>query len=244
MASKKRSVTPSSKIEKKEIVKKTVKKTDGIMLDVFDTKGNVSESISVSKEVFGAKVNETLITQAVRVYLANQRRGTVKTKTRGEVQGSTRKIYRQKGTGRARHGSVRAPIFVHGGIVFGPQPRDYSLKFPQKMKQKALFSALTTRVQNDGIKVISGLEKLSPKTKEMVDVLRKLKIYSKKDTVLLVIPSPTEKKEVVENITRASRNIAGISIIPVNQLNTYEVLRYTVLLFMKDTLGVFSQGTK
>src|SRR3989338_5152877 len=136
------------------------KKLDkGLVAKVFDTKGALKKTIDLPKEIFGVQENNILLAQAVRVYLANQRQGTVSTKTRGEVAGSTRKIYRQKGTGRARHGSIRAPIFVHGGLVFGPKPRDYSMKFPKKMRKAALASALSSKVNDAQVKVVDGLEK-------------------------------------------------------------------------------------
>ena len=206
-----------------------------LKIDVYDIKGKVVEAINLPKEVFGAKVNKSLIAQAVRVYLANQRRGSASTKTRGEVAGSTRKIYRQKGTGRARHGSLRAPIFVHGGIVFGPKPRDYSLKFPRKMKKAALFSALSAKVKDKEIKIIKGLEDLMPKTKLMADVLKKLELTNK---VLLVLPEKTE------NISRASRNIEGVSTTLADQLNTYEVLRNKMLLFTKKSIESLNKVSK
>src|SRR6185437_7247197 len=128
------------------VSQKEKSKVAPVSVDVVGIDGKVTGKIALPGEIFGEKLNKALLAQAVRVYLANQRQGNASTKTRGEVDGSTRKIYRQKGTGRARHGSVRAPIFVHGGIAHGPKPRDFSLTMPQKMKQKALFSALSTKL--------------------------------------------------------------------------------------------------
>ena len=142
--------TKNSKPETKKTQTRNVQKT-GLNIDVFDIKGKNVGSISLPESIFKAKVNPQVVAQAVRVYLANQRQGTSSTKTRGEVQGSTRKIYRQKGTGRARHGSIRAPIFVHGGVAFGPKPRDFSLKIPSKIKQQALFSAFSSKFSADEI---------------------------------------------------------------------------------------------
>src|SRR6266404_5428662 len=131
------------------VSKKTTEKAYAtVSVAVVGIDGKVSGKVSLPGEMFGEKVNKALLAQAVRVYLANQRQGNASTKTRGEVDGSTAKIYRQKGTGRARHGSKRAPIFVKGGIVFGPKPRDFSLSLPQKMKRKALFSALSAKVKD------------------------------------------------------------------------------------------------
>lgn len=213
-------------------------KKSAFAIDVFDTKGKVKEQMSLPKEIFGVEVNKKLLAQAVRVYLANQRSGAASTKTRGEVTGSTRKIYRQKGTGRARHGGIRAPIFVHGGIAHGPKPKDHSLKFPQKMKKLALFSALSFAYQKGGLKIVSGLEKLPPKTKSMVEVLTRLSLFAPKkglqNNILLV-----DTKEN-KNVSRAARNIYGMTITKATQLNTYEVLRHRTLLFAKDTINILA----
>lgn len=205
------------------------KKVKGIVTDVYNIKGKVVETIELPKEIFAAKINPQLVAQAVRVYLANQRTGTASTKTRGEVKGSSRKIYKQKGTGRARHGSIRAPIFVHGGIVFGPKPRDYSLKMPQKMRRAALFSALTEKYKNGQIKVVEGFEKITPKTKSAVEVLHNLG-FNKKKNILLVLPGK------VENIVRAARNIDGVDITMANQLNAHEVLLNRDMLFTQNSI--------
>ncbi len=212
-----------------------IRKEAGIKIDVFDTAGKIVESLELPSEIFGAKINALLMAQAVRIYLANQRRGTVSTKTRGEVHGSSRKIYRQKGTGRARHGSIRAPIFVHGGRVFGPKPRDYSLILPQKMKRAALFSALSEKVKNGELKVLAGLEKITPKTKEMVAVIRNLGVADKKKKILLVMPGE------VEEVKKAARNIEGVELTSANRLNTHDVLNNKTILLMKDAIGVVEQ---
>src|SRR5882724_11511103 len=160
---KKKTTEEKVKKEATDVVSKSDKKT--LALDVYGLDGKVAEKVTVPAAIFGEKVNKTLLAQAVRVYLANKRQGNASTKTRGEVDGSTRKIYRQKGTGKARHGSVRAPIFVHGGVVFGPKPRDFSLSLPKKMKRKALFSALSAKLQGKELIVVSSLETITPKTK-------------------------------------------------------------------------------
>jgi len=202
---------------------------------VLDLKGKVIESMNLPKEIFGAKINKVLLAQAVRVYLANQRKGTHSTKTRGEVEGSTAKIYRQKGTGRARHGSKRAPIFVKGGIVFGPKPRDYSLKLPKKMRRLALFSSLTAKKDEGKIIVLSGLEKIEAKTNKMVDVIKNLKLEEKNKKILLITPDTIN---AFENVYKAGRNLKGVSIISAKMLNTYEVLNAKTLLFMKASIEV------
>jgi large subunit ribosomal protein L4 len=201
-----------------------------VSVDVYGIDGKVSGKVSLPGAIFGERVNKELIAQAVRVYLANQRQGNASTKTRGEVDGSTRKIYRQKGTGRARHGGVRAPIFVKGGIVFGPKPRDYSLSLPKKMKRKALFSALSAKAKDSQVMVLSGVEKLDPKTKVFAEMLKKLGVADKKQKLLFVTTASAE------NVKRAGRNVPGVSFTVVNQLNTYEVLNTKNLVLLKDAV--------
>lgn len=215
-------------------------KSRGLTIDLYNTKGKVVDSIELPKEIFGAKVNNQLLAQAVRVYLANQRKGTATTKTRGEVSGSTRKIWRQKGTGRARHGSRKAPIFVHGGIAFGPHPRDFSLKMSKKMKKLALFSALSSKLKNKEIKAIAGLEKLTPKTKSMIEVINNLEVNEKKRNILMVLPR--KSKEEFGNIYRAGRNIEGMRIVNANTLNTYEVLNSRSILLMDKAIDTIKDA--
>lgn len=225
------------KVVKKEVVKELPKET-GLKLSVYNTLGKSTETLSLPKEIFGVEINKNLMTQAVRVYLANQRRGTVKTKSRGEVNISTRKIYKQKGTGRARHGAASAPIFVGGGVAFGPRQRDYSMKLSQKMKQRALFSSLSSKVKDGEIMLVSGLAKLEPKTQNMVSLLQKLQLKGKKNGVLLVTPRPTKD---FDNVVKSSRNIEGVSVTASNLLNTYEVLRARKILLMKESVDALKE---
>ena len=219
---------------KKQIAKKETKKTvrnasvSGLSVSVYNAKGLKSGTMTLPKEIFGADINERLLAQAVRVYLSNKRQGTVSTKTRGEVKGSSRKIYRQKGTGRARHGSIRAPIFVKGGLVFGPKPRDFGLSLPKKMKKAALFAALSAKLRDGEVKVVQGFEKLPPKTKNVAESLSKMGEYGRR--VLLVTPGNTE------NIVRAGKNIEDLEILPSNMLNAYKVLDSKSVIFMKDSI--------
>ncbi|QQG40926.1 MAG: 50S ribosomal protein L4 [Candidatus Levyibacteriota bacterium] len=207
-------------------------KSNKLIIDVLDIKSKVVDTVELPKEIFGVEENNNLLAQAVRVHLGNKRRGTVSTKTRGQVRGSTRKIYRQKGTGRARHGGIRAPIFVHGGIAHGPKQRDYSLSFPKKMKKQALFCALSSFYKQNGIKAIGGLQKVEPKTKIMAEVFKNLSLDAKnKKDVLFIIT-----KEL-ENVKRAARNLTNISILQTPQLNAYDVLRHDILLFSKESLA-------
>ncbi len=223
----------------KPIVEKVKKTIGGLTVDVYGITGKVVSKFSLPKEIFGAKVNDKLMAQAVRVYLANQRSGTASTKTRGEVHGTTKKAWRQKGTGRARHGSRKAPIFVHGGVAHGPRPHDFSLKMPQKMRKAALFSALTFKNQSGEIKIISGLEKIEPKTKFMADVVKKLDAVSKKKNILLI--TPDREKNGFENLYRASRNIEGLRILKADLINTYEILNTKAIFLMKDAVDAIEK---
>lgn len=216
---------------------KTSNITKRIHAKVFGKDGKVVGDVTLPGEIFGAKVNNELMAQAVRVYLANQRAGAAHTKTRGEVRGSTRKIYRQKGTGRARHGAITAPIFVGGGITFGPRTRDFSLRFPKKMKRLALFSALTLKHQGNQVVVTDGLP-LSGKTKEMQRALSGLNLTDKRgkaENVLLVIADTSP------SIPRATRNIAGVTLEQAYSINAYEVLKSKHVVFVKDAVEVLKK---
>ncbi len=241
--------TTAKKVVKKTIAKKpVVKKTEvkkelvkerGLKQSVYDTKGKVVSSISLSKEIFGAKINNQLMAQAVRVFLSNQRRGTVKTKSRGEVNKTTKKVYRQKGTGRARHGAMSAPIYVGGGVAFGPRPRDYSLSFPQKMKKASLFSALSAKLKDGEIKVLAGLEKIEPKTKLMANVIKNLGLEDKNKKLLLII---SDSIKDIESVRKAGRNIKGLSILDAKQINTYAILDNKGIILMKGALEVIENN--
>ncbi len=232
-----------AKAEKKVTVAATAAKSESkapvakqsatsLTVDVYGIDGKKAGTVSLPAELFGDTVNKILLAQAVRVYLANQRQGNASTKTRGEVDGSTRKIYRQKGTGRARHGSLRAPIFVKGGIVFGPKPRDFSLSLPTKMKRKALSSALSAKLSAEAVTVVSGFETLEAKTKIFVEALTKLGKYSKKhESVLLVTAGKSEA------VRKSSRNVPGVTFMSANRLNAYEVLKTKHLIVMKEAIA-------
>ncbi len=228
------------KVSNKKIVttetqkKSETLKRESLSASVFDIKGKITGKVSLPAEVFGAKINNPLMSQAVRVYLANQRQGTVKTKNRGEVNATTKKIWQQKGTGRARHGSKRAPIFVGGGLAFGPRPRDFSLSLSKKMKTLALFSALSSKLKDNELKIVKGLETVTPKTKLMAQVLDNLGIDHDKK-VLLVMP---KKDAESMNVYRASRNIEGVEILSANTINAYRVLDNKLVLLMRDAVDV------
>lgn len=230
-------------VKKTETVKKSVKKApkkEGLTVDVVDVTGKVVETMQLPKDIFGSEVNKALLAQAVRVYRMNQRAGSASTKTRGEVTGSTRKIYRQKGTGRARHGAARAPIFVHGGIAHGPKPIDFSRSLSKNMKRQALFSALSLALQHKGLTVIAGLERLKPKTKAMAQTLEKLDLFkeNKKNALLFVEPKGAEV------LHRAIRNISGVTTMQVTQLNAYDIMRHKHLLFPKESVVMLEEQYK
>lgn len=226
-------VTKKAKIEAKISVSKPTKGAS-LSASVYNIKGKVAGHIQLPSEIFGAKINDSLMSQAVRVYLANQRQGTAKTKDRGEINATTKKIWQQKGTGRARHGSKRAPIFVGGGVVFGPRPRDFSLNLSKKMKTLALFSALSSKLKDQELKIIKGLETITPKTKIMSGILKSLGIDNDK-RVLLVMPKVGTASQ---GVYRASRNIEGVEILSANTLNAYRVLDNKLILLMKDAVNV------
>jgi len=211
--------------------RKTLKRVN-LSLDVFDVKGKTMGKVTLPSVIFGVKINKELLSQSVRVYLANQRMGNASTKDRGEVHGTTKKVWQQKGTGRARHGSRRAPIFVHGGIAFGPRPHDFSLKLSKKMKLKALFCALSSKVKDKELKIVSGLEKITPKTKIMARVLGDLGISDNKKVVLI---TPTADGNF-DNVYRSARNIEGVRILNSATLNAYKVLDNKLIILMKDAI--------
>lgn len=204
--------------------------------DLYTITGRKSGQISLPKEIFAAPVNEQLMTQAARVYLANQRKAKAKSKTRAEVKGSRRKIWRQKGTGRARHGDRYAPIFVGGGRAHGPTGEEsHKLKMSKAMKKKALFSTLTDKLKAKEIIAIKGLVKIEPKTKEMAKIIASLPLKEKK-RILLVLPS------VLEDVIRAGRNLAGINIAQANQLNPYQVLNHDQLVLMEESIDKLKEA--
>lgn len=215
----------ASVVEAKEVKTAESKKSTSLSIAVMGTDGKESGKMTLSSELFGANVNKALLAQAVRVYLANQREGNARSKTRGMVEGSSRKIYRQKGTGKARHGSIRAPIFVGGGVVFGPVPRDYHLKMTKQMKRGALVSALSSRKSD--IIVIDGLEAIGAKTKIIAEALKQAGITEK---ALLVVAMGSK------DLIRAARNIAGIDIIGAKDLHPYAVITHKKIVFTKASM--------
>jgi large subunit ribosomal protein L4 len=203
-------------------------------LEVYRKDGTLSGAkVTLSPRVFEIEPNDNAIYQAVRVYLANQRQGTHKTKTVAEVRGSGKKPWRQKHAGRARVGTHRSPLWKGGGTIFGPVPRDYSMKLPAKLKTLARKSALSYKAKNSEITVVEDFSFVSPKTKEMVVVLRALKLYGKK--ALVLVP----KKD--DAILKSGRNLPGIKIIEANKATTYDIVNSNVLLFQKGAIEVLER---
>lgn len=195
---------------------------------LYDITGNQIGDVELNDDIFGVEVNTHVMYEAVKNYLANQRQGTQSAKTRAEVRGGGKKPWRQKGTGRARQGSIRSPQWKGGGVVFAPKPRDYSYKIPKKVKRLALKSALTSKVQDQEIIVVDRLVLEQPKTKEMVKVLNNLNASKK---TLIVIP---EKDEAV---LRAASNIPGVKTAYVNTINVYDILNCDSFLITKDAVN-------
>ncbi|NLJ58781.1 MAG: 50S ribosomal protein L4 [Tissierellia bacterium] len=195
---------------------------------LYDITGSQVGDLELSDNIFGVEVNTHVMYEAVKNYLANQRQGTQSTKTRAEVRGGGRKPWRQKGTGRARHGSIRSPLWKGGGVTFAPKPRDYSYKLPKKIKRLALKSALSSKVADQEIIVVDKLELEQPKTKEMIKVLSNLKAGKK---TLIVIP------ERDENVILAARNIPGVKTTYVNTINVYDILNCDSFLITKDAVN-------
>lgn len=196
-------------------------------VSVCNMEGNEVGTIELNDAVFGVKVNEHLVHQAVVRHLANKRQGTQKAKTRSEVRGGGRKPWRQKGTGHARQGSIRAPQWTGGGVVFAPTPRDYSKKMNKKEKRAALKSALSSRVEADKLIVLDTLRLDEIKTKEMVRVLNNLKV----NKALVVMP------EVDENVMLSARNIPDVATIDARMLNVYDIMKYSTVILTKDAVA-------
>ncbi len=190
--------------------------------------GEKVSELELNESIFAIEPNMTVMHAAVVNYLANQRQGTQSTLTRAEVSGGGKKPWRQKGTGRARQGSTRAPQWYHGGIALGPKPRDYGYSLPKKVKRLALKSALSSKVQANELVVLDEFKLDAIKTKEVVKVLAALKAGKK---TLIVLP---EKSDV---IYRSARNIEGVKVSPVNTINVYDILNADTVLFVKDAVA-------
>lgn len=203
---------------------------DTLIVPVYSLAGKEDGTLELPKEVFGGKVNKTLLAQAMRVYVSNKKEFTGSTKTRGEVNATTKKAYNQKGTGGARHGAKSAPIYVGGGIAFGPKPRKVKLDLPKKMKKAALIAALSARAVEKGIIGLSGLEKADGKTKQMANLVNQLAAVNYKNILIV-----TADKN--DNVVRAVKNLPKVDAMTVSGLNAYEVISHKVLAVTKDAIG-------
>ena len=193
---------------------------------VYDITGKAVGEIELSDNIFGQEVNANVLHEVVKAYLANQRQGTQSALTRAEVSGGGIKTWRQKGTGRARQGSTRSPQWRHGGVVFAPKPRDYTIRVNKKVKRLAMKSALSSKVLDTDLIVFNELNLAAAKTKEMVKTLEAVKA----DKALIVLP---ESNETVE---RAVRNIPGVRTTLVGTLNVYEILKYRKLILTEASV--------
>lgn len=196
-------------------------------IQVRDKTGQTISGLKVDDSLFGAAFKEALVHQVMVGQRANRRQGTADTKTRGEVRGSTRKLYRQKGTGRARQGSIRAPHRRKGGIVFGPHPRDYSQALPKKMRRQALRCVLSAKAAQGELVVVDRLDFPEPKTKEMRRLLEALGISR---SALLVTAEPDT------NVVKSARNLPGVGILPAAQLNVVDLLTYKTVVMTSDAV--------
>ena len=194
---------------------------------VFNTDGKEAGTLELSDSVFGVEPNEHLVALAVKQYLANQRQGTQKAKTRSEVSGGGRKPWRQKGTGHARQGSIRAPQWKGGGMVFAPVPRDYSFKMNRKEKRAALCSVLSSKVLDNKLCVIEGLSMDAPKTKEFAKVVSNLELAK----AVFVI---TENDESRSSIVLSARNMPNVITAAPNTINVFDLLKYDTVVLTKD----------
>lgn len=194
-------------------------------LSVLKIDGTESgKKVTLNEAVFGIEPNDHAIYLDIKQYLANQRQGTHKTKDRSEVAYSTKKVIRQKGSGGARHGSIKSNIYVGGGRAFGPDPRDYSFKLNKKLKRLARYSALSYKAQDNAITVVEPFEMEAPKTKEFISILNNIKANERR--VLFVLPAQSK------NIYLSSRNLENVSVVTVNEICTYKILNATRLVFV------------
>ena len=194
---------------------------------LFNKEGNKIEDIQLNETIFAAEVNADAMHQVVVALLANKRQGTQSAKTRAEVRGGGIKPWRQKGTGRARQGSIRAPQWIKGGVVFAPKPRDYRMSIPKSMRRVAMLSALTSKVQNDEMVVLDSLTLEAPKTKEVVKMLN---AFNAKKTLIITA-------EANEIVYKSARNIEGVAVLPVNNINVYDLLKYSKVIMTKDAVS-------
>ncbi len=221
-----------------------------IEAEIRDVNNNIVDKVQLAKEIFGLEVRRDILQSAVVNYLANQRQGTHATKTRGLVRGGGRKPWKQKHTGRARHGSIRSPLWKGGGTIFGPQPRDYSYKLNKQFKRLALNTALSAKVAEQKLVIIDAIELDKTRTKSILEILNKLGLNGQR--VLIVLPverkdstgsvavgviSSTAMSDNNRRIVLSVRNIVGVRAVSVTDINTYEIIAHDYVLMTKDSLS-------
>lgn len=216
-------------------------KMEAVILPIYNVSGKEVDKLSLDPHIFDGVVNEDAIYQAIVAYRANQRRGLAATKTRGEVSGGGKKPWKQKGTGRARHGSTRSPLWRHGGVTFGPHPRDYSYALPKKIKDTALKSSLNVKVKENNFIILEDITLVQPKTKEAAKIFINLKLNekdNKKLKILLLVDKIDDKSRL------AFRNINLLDVNLVRNTHAYEVLTSRKLVITKDGLQALVKRLK
>jgi large subunit ribosomal protein L4 len=205
-----------------------------MQVEVLDIKGKkTGRTVELPEEIFAAEPNDHVIYLAVKQYLAAQRQGTHKVKTRAEVQGASRKLHRQKGTGGSRKGNIRNPLYKGGGTIFGPKPHSYDFKLNRKVKDLAKISALAYKAKEKAIVVVEDISMDAPKTKTFLDILGKLKIAEKKS--MFIIP------EYNENLQLSMRNIPSVLGVLLSDINTYDIVNSEVLVLTESAAKIFSE---
>ena len=204
-----------------------------VEMNIHTIDGEKIGDIELSDNLFKSKINKHIVHQIVKRHLSEKRRGTASTKNRSEVRGGGKKPWKQKGTGRARVGSIRSPLWVGGGVIFGPDNRNYSYSIPQKMRLVALKSVLSDKAKNNDIIILQELELENGKTKDITKIFRNLQIDSEK--VLIVIEKEDDK------IRRAVRNLKDAMVITANKINTYDLLNYKKMVITRDALKIIEE---
>lgn len=198
-------------------------------VDVQDIEGGVKGSVDLPETVFGIEPSRGAIYQTVKAFLTNQRQGNASTKTRAEVRLSKKKMYRQKGTGRARMGTAGSPIRIGGGVAHGPRPRDLQERVPKKVKRLAIKSALSLKAAEGGIKILDEIAMEEPKTKQIAGILEVLGVVGQKALLLT--------GENLPNVAKSCRNIPGLGVLPANQVSTYHVIKADTVILTQDAVG-------
>jgi large subunit ribosomal protein L4 len=211
-------------------------------VDIFDLKNQVVGSVELNDSVFGAEVNDNLIYEAVRWYRASHRRGTAKTKRRWEVAGSGKKLWKQKGTGRARMGSIRSPLWRHGGTTHGPEPRDYSYHLPRKMQLGALRSALSAKLRDGELKVVRAFDVADHKTKTVASALKTLEAARKVLLVDVPVKNGDAPAELDVKLVRGSRNIEGVRLVPTKDVSVYDLLNHKQVVLTEAAARKLSEA--